>query len=179
MNSQKISLGLIKDSNKNLKNKTKSSFIDQDESSAPETIISNSVNFIKENLSSNITSVDENLKMQIKTLQRNLEIYLSEKNFRNKNSHLNSKNNVDDLIIPSLDSEKFKEFIQLNFQRFNNCKSFFIEYINLNSMGKVFLQKIFNEFENNYIEMHSKFKDLNERLNIAELYSESIHYFFI
>jgi len=181
-----MGLGLIKESNKTLKNKTKTknSFVDQDISSAPETIISNSVNFIKENLNSNLTSADENLNMQIKVLQRNLEIYLSEKNFKNKNSYFKLKNNIDDykrendLIIPSLESEKFKEFIELNIQRFNNCKSFLIEFMNLNSTWKAFLEIILNEFENNHIEMHSKFIDLNEKLNVAELYSESIHFFF-
>ncbi len=141
------------------------------------------MNNVKENLTY-CQQNNDNLKKQIKTIQRNFEIYLSEKFNKNlkckiKNNH-NIYNNMnlnkidnDSINTSTNQIENFIEFIQINNNNFNSCKKFFNEINDLNPISKNLNQIILSEIEYNYIELHSKLLELNQKLNLAELYHES------
>lgn len=162
--------------------KTKSSF-GEDVSSEPETIISSSANYIKENLNFGI-SENSNIKKQIKTIERNFEIFITEKYSKNKNSKIkineinnnqsafNSNNNSLFINSPNY-SEKFSEFSENNYKNFFVCKKFLGEIFNINPAFKRVSEKMLMEIENNYAEIFSKFKQLNEKLSYAYIYRES------
>jgi len=177
----------LSNSNQGLKSKikTKSSF-GEDASSEPETIMSSSANYIKENLAIGAFE-SANIKKQLKTIKRNFEIFLSEKYLKNKKSKIrinrnsyynnnfayaNCENELLTMSSPN-NSENFSEFSENNYRNFFVLKKFLGEVINMNPTVKNLSENIFMELENNYVDIFSKFLELNEKLNIADLYQES------
>lgn len=171
--------------------KTKSSF-GEDGSSEPETIISSSGNCIKENLSSGMPEYNLDIQKQLKTIQRNFEIFVSEKYIKNNKSNIkmNSNRNVntfcqncsdsyskrdnDFLLINSPNNnEKICEFGENNYRNFFTSKKFLAEVMNLNPVSKNLSDKILSEMENNYSELYSRFYEVIDQLNVAEIYQES------
>jgi hypothetical protein len=174
----------LTNSNQELKSKikTKSSF-GEDASSEPETIMSSSANYIKENLAIGAHE-SANIKKQLKTIKRNFEIFLSEKYLKNKKSkiRINRNSNYNNNFayakcetehLTMSNSENFSEFSENNYRNFFVLKKFLGEVINMNPTVKNLSENIFIELENNYVDIFSKFLELNEKLNIADLYQES------
>lgn len=158
------------------KNATKTILSDNDILSDPETVVSQSINFTNENFTN---GDEEKIRRKLKTIQMNFENFIFEKNIKiknqksisNKYSNLN-KSSMNYSVL-SNNSEKFNELSEINFFNFSTCKKFLNEVISLFPEGKNLFEKILIQMDNEYMNIYTKFSELMEKLNLAQVYNES------